>query len=203
MMQGNEAARTALQSALVTADTTIGEGRDRIQDLRWAAPHEQDLAAAFATLGQHLADEGTVAFEVTQRGTERLLEAAVVDELLRIGSEAIVNAFRHARASRVSVELAYLRRRLEVAVRDDGLGISPAVISADGVPGHWGVRGMRERAMRIGAQLHITRPAEGGTQALVCVPARRAYRKRDGRFPWRALVPWIRRTDSQESVAEG
>jgi glucose-6-phosphate-specific signal transduction histidine kinase len=55
------------------------------------------------------------------------------------------------------MELEYTDSQLRVVVRDDGLGIDPQVLQS-GREGHWGLRGMRERAEKIGAQLRVSKP---------------------------------------------
>ena len=59
-------------------------------------------------------------------------------------------------------------------MRDDGRGIDPAIIE-EGRPDHWGLRGMRERAQRIGAQLNLWSRSETGTEVELTVPGATAY----------------------------
>jgi signal transduction histidine kinase len=73
------------------------------------------------------------------------------DEVYRISSEVIRNAFAHAAASHIEVEVRYDQDHLRLRVRDDGKGIDPKVIEAGGQSGHFGIPGMREPAQRIGA----------------------------------------------------
>ena len=60
------------------------------------------------------------------------------------------NAFRHAGASRIEVHLSYGEKSFELRVRDDGKGIDPKLLTDEGPAGHFGLRGMRERAQQIG-----------------------------------------------------
>jgi len=66
--------------------------------------------------------------------------------------EALVNAFQHAQATKVEVEITIVTRP-SLRVRDDGAGIDKATLSK----GRWalGIVGMRERAQKIGAQISI------------------------------------------------
>jgi len=85
--------------------------------------------------------------------------------LYRIAQESLTNVARHARASRVDVDLASEAARVVLVVRDDGEGL-------DGVPTeHGGLRGMRERAVLVGGALEIREPDEGGVEVRVEVPA--------------------------------
>jgi len=101
----------------------------------------------------------------------------VHDEVYRIAGEAVRNAFRHARASRIEVEIRYDPRRLRVRVRDDGKGIDAAAGRERTVDGHYGLAGMHERAKLLGATLSVWSERESGTEAELTVPASVAYAK--------------------------
>jgi signal transduction histidine kinase len=77
------------------------------------------------------------------------------DEVYRIIREVIRNAFAHAAASRIEVDIRYDQDQLRLRVRDDGKGIDPKVLEAGGQSSHFGMPGMRERAQRIGARLNF------------------------------------------------
>ena len=83
-------------------------------------------------------------------GTPRNLRPILRDEVYRIAGEALRNAFKHARAHKIEVEIRYDERELRLRVRDDGKGIDPNVLSGDGRAGHFGLHGMRERAKLVG-----------------------------------------------------
>lgn len=82
--------------------------------------------------------------------------------LYRIAQEGLTNAARHARASNVEVSLTVRPGVLELRITDDGRG----GVRQDGA----GIRGMRERALLIGAQLTVTSPQDGGTDVRLTVP---------------------------------
>src|SRR5262249_9916109 len=73
------------------------------------------------------------------------------------------------------VELWYERRLLRLRVRDDGKGIDPAFLGERVRKGHYGLRGMRERATAIGAELVVWTARESGTEVELSIPASRAY----------------------------
>ena len=101
-----------------------------------------------------------------------------------IGREALINAFRHAQATRIEVELKYTASYLRLLVRDDGCGIDPHVIDS-GRDGHWGLSGMRERADRIGARLHVSSSATAGTEIELSVRSHIAFQdEAGGRLKW-------------------
>jgi len=96
-------------------------------------------------------------------GRPRLLPNDVREHVYRIGREALVNAFRHARATNIEVELEYAPRRLRVVVRDDGRGIDTRLLQSE-KDKHWGLLGMRERSERIGGNLRIWSRHAAGTE---------------------------------------
>ena len=114
--------------------------------------------------------------------------AAIEAEVFRIVQEALNNAARHAGARRIEVKLAKAQDgRGTVAVQDDGAGFLPAE-EGNG----FGIRGMRERAARCGAQLDIRSAPDTGTIVRVCWPAMTSCRPLDvADRPTRAIVPEI------------
>src|SRR5262249_46683886 len=102
----------------------------------------------------------------------------------RIASEALRNAFRHSGASCIEVQLGYAARRFELQVRDDGKGFDPELLSDEGLPGHFGLQGMRERAQRIGGKLTVSSGPGSGTEVALSVPATRAYGTAEDNPSW-------------------
>jgi signal transduction histidine kinase len=112
----------------------------------------------------------------------------VEQELSAIGREALRNAFRHAGASLHEVLVEYGARSLVLSVRDNGRGIDA---DARDKPGHWGLRGIEERARLIHAVAAMhTGPGEG-TLWRVEIRARVAYADGGGRRRW-----WLRQSES-------
>ena len=109
-------------------------------------------------------------FRVNVVGQQRPLRPAIQDEIYRIGREALVNAFCHAAAKRIELELEYIGGGLTMRVRDDGCGMDPQVLDT-GRKGHWGLTGMRERAARIGGLLKISSSPTAGTEIQLSVPS--------------------------------
>jgi signal transduction histidine kinase len=116
-------------------------------------------------------------FRVMVEGTPRTLHPILRDELYRIASEALRNAFRHAAARQIEVEIRYDERQLRLRVRDDGKGIDAKILSGDGRAGHFGLHGMRERSKLIGGKLAVWSELDSGTEVELSVPASRAYEK--------------------------
>jgi signal transduction histidine kinase len=105
------------------------------------------------------------------------------DEVYRIGCEGLRNAFKHARASRVETDITYGERLFRLRIRDDGVGIHPDILES-GRSGHYGLSGMRERAVQSGGTLEIWSRAGTGSEVDLTIPASIAYSssKRSG---WR------------------
>ena len=79
-----------------------------------------------------------------------------------------LNAFRHARATKIEVEIDYAPSHLRILVRDNGCGMESGLLRV-GREGHWGLTGMRERAEKIGAKLEVLSRANAGTEVLLSV----------------------------------
>ena len=97
------------------------------------------------------------------------------DQVYQIGREALTNAFQHAVAKQIELEITYDRAKVKLLVRDDGVGIDNGILKG-GRSGHWGLSGMRERSQKIGAQLNIWSHSGAGTEIDLSIPARVAYR---------------------------
>jgi signal transduction histidine kinase len=189
-MPEGDPVRGNLNLALDRADAVMAEGRDRIQDLRVAADADTDLPALIASVGSVLASGTKTTFNVQVEGAPRELTHAVRSEAYRIGREALLNAFRHAEARAIWVLVVYGEQDFRLRVRDDGKGISPAALEVGANPGHWGLKGMRERAETIGAIIHFWTRPESGTEIELIVRANEAYRPASHRPPWwRAVRP--------------
>jgi signal transduction histidine kinase/ligand-binding sensor domain-containing protein len=171
-------ARDSIVDSLKLADETLAEGRDRVCALRASVNNRANLAEAFEQIAKEFEVDGFPLLNVTSVGTPRPIDALVVDELYASGREAIVNAFNHSRAESISVVVSYEKRGLKIEVCDDGQGMDPKLLSYGGAPGHWGLRGIRERMERIGGRSRIISDNGNGTTVILFVDASRAYIKR-------------------------
>jgi ligand-binding sensor domain-containing protein/signal transduction histidine kinase len=178
-------AKQSFESAIDQAAQAITEGRDAVQGLRSSTAVTNDLACAITTLGEELASGETNAneakFHVEVEGTPRDLHPILRDEVYRIAGEALRNAFHHAQAQRIEVEIRYDGRQFRLRVRDDGKGIDAKHLNEDGRAGHYGLPGMRERAMLMGGKLAVWSEIDSGTEVELKIPASRAYETAPGR----------------------
>jgi len=176
-------AKPILTRALELMGEVIVEGRNAVRGLRSSTSVSLDLEQAFARIQQELAPAGAneteVGFRVITEGQQRPLHPLLRDEVYRIGREALINAFRHARAHQIEITLRYSSKQLRLMVRDDGCGIDPNTLQS-GREGHWGLSGMRERADRIGARLQVFSSASAGTEVDLAVPGRVAFQDHPG-----------------------
>jgi signal transduction histidine kinase/ligand-binding sensor domain-containing protein len=172
-------AKQQFESAIDHAAQALTEGRDAVQSLRSAVAESADLAEAITVLSQELAasdiDGGRTppVVGVAVEGMPRALHPALRDDVHRIVSEALRNAFQHAHPRRIEVEIRYEEHLLRVRVRDDGSGID--LKGLDRTRKHFGLSGMRERASLIGGRLDVWSQTGSGTEVDLKVPGRAAY----------------------------
>jgi signal transduction histidine kinase len=151
------------------------------------------LCQAFACVPSELGFS-SAGFRVIVHGWERELKAELRDEVFLIGREAIVNACRHSRATDIEMEVAYWPTELRIVVRDNGCGIDPRQLWWGGNE-HGGLRGMRERAEKIGARLRLRSRARAGTEVELFFPNHIAFQLRSSQRPlgWLAGIGLRRR----------
>ena len=145
-----------------TARRGTEEVRRMARQLRPEALEDLGLQSALAALATAFGEQAHV--RVDRRLAARL---PLTDEqelvVYRVAQEALTNVARHAGAKRVELELERRGDQVRLIVRDDGRGITPSDRSSS-----HGIRGMRERAMLIGADLTIDgRPGRGTTVSLL------------------------------------
>jgi signal transduction histidine kinase len=170
----------SLDDAITETEKALAEGRDAIQGLRSEPTAKGNLAELLTATSQELATSGTdrdepPVFDLIEEGERRTLSPTIKNDVCRIALEILRNAFRHAHAHKIEAEIRYDDNRLRLRIRDDGKGIDPRVLKEGGSAGHWGLRGVRERAERIGARLDFWSETGAGTEVQLSVPASIAY----------------------------
>lgn len=169
-------AKPLLKRVLQLMGTVTEQGRNTLRGLRTTETDNQSLETAFSRLRQEFPLDNKTDFRVIADSAKRPLRPIIRDEVYRIGREALVNAFMHASANRIEVEVEYASRHLRILVRDDGIGIDPHVLHS-GREGHWGLVGIRERSRRIGANLRLRSRTGAGTEVDLTVPGSIAFEK--------------------------
>jgi len=168
--------RRAMEQLSAWLGQAVKEGRDALRALRGPGAGLDDLAAALKKAAESTQIDGAMQIRCATIGQARELHPIVADEVYRIGYEAIRNAFMHSGAGALDIEVTY-DGNFRLRVSDDGKGIAEEV-GLKGKEDHFGLRGMRERAMHIGAELTVHRPPGGkGTRVELVVPERAFSRK--------------------------
>ena len=172
-------AKNALAVALERGAQAIAEARNTVQDLRESTAVTNNLARELGSVCEDLqtSDANGTSARVEVEGEARELHPILRDEIFRIASEALRNAFEHSEAGSIRVGIKYGDRELELQVSDDGKGIDPEVLQRGGRDGHWGISGMRERAESIDGRLDVWTARGTGTRIVLRIPAARAYSK--------------------------
>lgn len=184
----DEPTRVRMEEALDRADSVLAESRDHLSGLRGAAFASLELGEALKEVGEQLAKDRKTSFAVIVKGQPRGLHPVVREEAQRIGSEALVNAFQHANASYIELEIVYDVAALDIRVRDDGIGMAIGTFDSRQKPGHWGLRGMRERATQIHATFDVWSRAGAGTEVALRVPATFAYQTESAKMARRPRI---------------
>ena len=170
---------TQVQHALVEARRSVSAMRTSSPD-ETPPLHEQLANAAQRTF----ADTG-ISARVEPVGSPRQYPPNVESEIVGIATEAMANARQHAGCQKVTITCSYTPRELHVRIHDDGRGFDPS----KGTPaGHWGLVGMRERAVSIGARISVSSAPAAGTDVVLVVPGG------PGRWTW-----WNRSVPSKQT----
>lgn len=150
-----EKAKEALEAIKKTSTEALRELRGVVGALRsdGAQPRSASLGRLAELTG--MVEAAGVRAELSVTGEATALPPAVELAAYRIVQEALTNVVRHAKASKVAIELAYRPDFLRITVEDDGAG--------GGSPddGGNGLTGMRDRARTLGGKLDAGRVATG------------------------------------------
>ncbi len=168
--EGRAAADGPLAAALRIADGLIEQTRDISRRLR--PPQLDDLGLA-ASLRWHLARIAvpeSLSVELDDRIGDARFAPDIELACFRIVQEALSNVLRHARASTVKVSLVRESYRLELAVRDDGVGFEPEAMPAAERAESLGLLGMRERVAALGGEFAVRSVAGSGTEISAVFP---------------------------------
>jgi signal transduction histidine kinase len=166
--------RDRLDHTLKMAEQLLVEGRNEIMDLR-SPPSSSALFDALAEFGHALTTMGTHKFEACLTGAARPLREGVYDEAYAIGRESLFNAVRYAEADLISLSIEYGRKEFNLVIRDNGKGLIVGEAVPHDAAGHWGMKGILERAKLIGADLQVCSEAGRGTSISLKIKKSLAY----------------------------
>jgi signal transduction histidine kinase len=141
----------------------VAELRNSVFDLRNEIGATQGLGQSLASFARHVGSHSDLTIHVTLDESTVRLRPRVESELLRIAQEAINNARRHSGGTNLWVSCRVQPPRAEIEVVDDGQGLGA------GRDDSHGLKIMRERADRIGADLDIQSPARDGRGTRVTI----------------------------------
>ncbi len=150
-----ERAREKLELARRMVEHSMAEARQSLTNLRTPLLDGQSLSQAIEIEAKRLCETAGINLksEIDTQGAGSLLPEKTQHEVLRIVLESIANAGKHSRANTLTLTMKGEDDLLKIRVMDDGIGFDPESFRDDDE--HFGLRGMRERARQIGADLRI------------------------------------------------
>ena len=162
---GEQAVQGHIEHALQMVTLSHREASRTIASLR---PQQRDAPGILNALKQsaeRLSAAGDLTIRTSLRGRSTQLPLEVTEAFFRIGQEAISNAIQHGRCGNLQIELQVSKRLASLAVRDDGVGFTPASVIAG-----LGITGMKKRAENIRARLSILSTQGNGSTVMVIYP---------------------------------
>ena len=151
----SEAQRERLMELRGELTTVVAELRRSVFSLRNEAVVERTLGERIAIMAEHLEARFGVRIEVAVNESDHRLRPEVENDLQRIAQEGMNNAAKHAHASIIRVRCVVRAPHGQVSVLDDGVGLQA------GRPDSHGVKIMRERARRVGADFRLSDTGSG------------------------------------------
>lgn len=159
-----------LSRTIVQADATMHDARNVVSDMRSPELDALELPEALASAAREAVDGAPIALRLTTSGSRRRLPRATEIVALRVGREAVTNAIKHAAPTAIEVDLRYEPRALVLRVCDDGRGFQRDEPERARSGGHWGIVGMRERALAAGGTVEIASTPHHGTMVSLTLP---------------------------------
>jgi signal transduction histidine kinase len=169
-----------LKSVSTHAAMAVQMARKITSELHSRTLEDFGLAAALEGYLAEFRERLGIQTSFTQEGGELDLETASARQVFRIAQEALLNAARHAHATRVEARLTGRGGWLCLQIQDDGCGIGEEAIAA---PESLGLAEMRERAAQLGGSLKVTGIPADGTLVVLRLPLRPASRPAPGCAP--------------------
>ncbi|MBK8049038.1 MAG: GAF domain-containing sensor histidine kinase [Anaerolineales bacterium] len=163
-----ERVRRVMDSAINGLNAVIQDIRNYIQDLRPQRFEGRNLKQGLEHLAQEIRTDTLlhVALELDGQAAT-VCTARQADEFLHIAQEALANIRKYADAKHIVMRFVFAEGMLQMAIVDDGIGISPTVVRQ--ATGN-GLRNMRERARALHGEFRIESKPGSGTQIIVTAP---------------------------------
>jgi signal transduction histidine kinase len=157
--------RSLLAQSLETTRSGLQETRRALKALRASPLDDLGLVLALEKLIENAAERGKLLLDVSLPDPNILLSPDVEQCIYRVAQEAIENVLHHANAQNLLVKLAIHENEKTLTIQDDGIGFNPSTRLPSG---HFGLKGMHERAQLVGGVLTIqSQPSYGTTIQLV------------------------------------
>jgi two-component system sensor histidine kinase UhpB len=155
-----------LASAQETARSSLAEVQRIVRELRPEALDDLGLATALDVLSDRVSEQ--TGLRIASRLEADLPPLRPEEELVvyRVAQESLTNVVRHAEASLTELKLEHTSAGTVLSVRDNGRGLDGRTNAGKGI------RGMRERAFLIGAELSLQSPPGGGVEVRLVLPTR-------------------------------
>jgi signal transduction histidine kinase/ligand-binding sensor domain-containing protein len=145
----------------------LADARRSIWDLR-TGNTQATLPDRLTQLAER-SSSGHIAIDPQIGGAYRALAPSIENEVLRIAQEAVANVVRHSKATRAELNLRYHPDELILTISDNGTGFQPTDTTLP-ERGHFGLQGMRERAVQIGGSFNVDSSPTSGTTVSLRVP---------------------------------
>ncbi len=159
----------------------IQEARQVVFNLRPGQYEQLNLRLALTNYLKLYKAQNRVKVEFVQEGVETGLDSKTKVFLFRIVQEALNNAQKHAKATKVTVQLTIDPPSLKGIIKDNGLGFDVRSIFKDPEKwDHFGLRGMKERARLLGGDAQWESEKGVGTTITIHIPLRRKESSRNG-----------------------
>ncbi|MEY2538505.1 MAG: hypothetical protein QOG67_2245 [Verrucomicrobiota bacterium] len=166
---GNGGNETRLQETTAILDRLLGQVRKISIDLRPSMLDDLGLVPALRSLLDQQGRRASVAVRFSAENVPEKLDSEIQTTCFRIAQEAITNAMRHADATQIDVELRRENGKLELLIRDNGIGFDVKLAQAQ-IAG-LGLIGIKERAALVGGRTKIISTPNKGTTIGVSLPS--------------------------------
>lgn len=155
-----ESARKILEQANTSARSGLTEARRALHSLRASPLEDLGLTLAISSLAESVANRANLQLELALPANIEGLQPQVEQCIYRVAQEALENVTRHARATNVRVALEKQNEHYALTVADNGTGFDPIRQNA----GHFGIKGMQERAEMANGKLYVESAPQQGTR---------------------------------------
>ena len=162
------AGEAKLAADLQTTAATIRDGiaglRSLLVDIYPASLHDSGLEPALRDLARSASStDASITVEADPEAAAAL-SPDTREATYRVAQEAVRNAIRHGRASRIGIRLSRADNDVQLMIEDDGVGFDAAAVAEAASDGHFGLRLMADAARRCGAGLAVSSKPGGGTR---------------------------------------